>query len=88
MVLNKTEVFMEATISKWGNSQEIHIPKKFINALGISHDTPLNINLKNDEIIILNYKHQSLAERVKKSCRPLSFSHEIDWGDPVGDEIW
>ena len=80
---------MEATISKWGNSQGIRIPKEFINALGISFDTPLDLDLKNDKIIISKkFKHQTLEERVKKSGRPLSFSHEIDWGDPVGDEVW
>ncbi|MBR1772930.1 MAG: AbrB/MazE/SpoVT family DNA-binding domain-containing protein [Eubacterium sp.] len=80
---------MEVTLTKWGNSHGIRIPKEFLASLGITKETPLNIELKNDEITISKkFKHQTLKERVKKSGKPLSFASEIDWGDPEGSEVW
>ena len=80
---------MDAVISKWGNSQGIRIPKDFLKSLGITSDTPLNIDIHNDSIVITKkYKHKSLEERVKESGTPLKFSNEIDWGDPAGSEVW
>lgn len=80
---------MDALISKWGNSQGIRIPKDFLKTLGITSDTPLDIDIKNDSIVISKkYKHKTLKERVKESGVPLCFEKEIDWGEPVGNEVW
>ena len=80
---------MDALISKWGNSQGIRIPKDFLKTLGITSDTPLDIDIKNDSIVISKkYKHKTLKERVKESGVPLSFEKDIDWGEPVGNEVW
>lgn len=80
---------MDAVIKKWGNSQAIRIPKEYINTLGITADTPLSIEISGESIVISKkYKHKTLEERVADSGIPLSFSKEIEWGNPVGSEVW
>lgn len=80
---------MEVAIKRWGNSQGIRIPKEFIEALNISFDTPLNMEVEDERIVISkSFRHKSLEERVKESGKPLKFSKEINWGTPVGNEVW
>ena len=50
-------------------------------------------NLNNDELKDLvesgwRFQHRSLEEYVKQSGRPLKASEEVNWGEPVGREIW
>lgn len=80
---------MEAAIKKWGNSQGIRIPQEYLKSLGITVDTPVEIKLKDDSIVISKkYVHKTLEERVEESGKPLKFSGEFDWGEPTGSEVW
>ena len=76
------------TIQKWGNSQGIRIPKHILEAVHWNGQEQLIITTENDKIII------ERAEK-RKNIKDLfaNFYGEytpiyVDWGDPVGDEIW
>lgn len=43
---------MNITIKKWGNSQGIVLPKTVLSSLGVSVDDELNLELKDDKIIL------------------------------------
>ena len=87
---------MQTTISKWGNSQGIRIPKTFLQSIQIAENDPVDVTLENEKIII---SKRNVMEHKTTKKRLLEFygedydqesepQDEIDWGDPVGKEIW
>ena len=87
---------MQTTIVKWGNSQGIRIPKAFLQSIQIAENDPVDVTLKNEKIII---SKRNVKEHKTTKRRLLEFygedydqesepQDEIDWGDPVGKEIW
>jgi len=80
---------MIATIQKWGNSQGVRLPKILLDDLNMSEGNEVEI-LKQDNVILI--KH---ATQKRKTIQELFdgynddyTSEEIDWGEPVGGEIW
>ena len=87
---------MQTTIVKWGNSQGIKLPKAFLKSIQITENDPVDITLENEKIVIkkVNIKEhktteQRLIEFYGKNFKRASLpQNEIDWGRPVGNEIW
>lgn len=81
---------MNTKIKKWGNSLAIRIPKSIIDNLGLVDESEVEIKQKNQSIEIKPNKHiikydiNKLVNSINKENLP----EEIDWGDPVGKEIW
>ena len=87
---------MQTTIVRWGNSQGIRLPKAFLKNIQITENDPVDITLENEKIIIKKIsvnKHKTTKQRLiefygekfEKKALP---QKEIDWGKPVGNEIW
>ena len=87
---------MQTTIVKWGYSQGIRIPKAFLKNIHVSENDPVDITLSGEKIIIKKIickKHKTTQERLiefyganfDQKCTP---QKEIDWGNPIGKEIW
>ncbi|GHV96146.1 hypothetical protein AGMMS50293_24660 [Spirochaetia bacterium] len=91
---------MQTAIVKWGNSQGIRLPKSFLQNINISENETVDVILEEEMIIIkkINKKiHRTTKERLleyfgKKNDQNIFDQHsqqnEIDWGTPVGKEIW
>ena len=79
---------MTTTIQKWGNSQGIRIPKFLLDTVKWKADTQLVLSSNDGKIIIEKAKPRKtimeLFENYDKEYTP----NEIDWGNPVGEEIW
>lgn len=91
---------MLTKIRKWGNSQGIRIPKVFLETLNISNDDEVEIITEKERIVIKkiskkepitmkdrleNFYGKKLEEILSNISDPQG---EIDWGKPVGKEIW
>ena len=87
---------MQTTVVKWGNSHGIRLPKAFLKNIQISENDPVDVTLENEKIIIKkinNTGHKTIKERLmdfygktyEQYCSP---QNEIDWGKPVGNEVW
>jgi antitoxin MazE len=87
---------MQTTIVKWGNSQGIRLPKAFLKSVQITENDPIDITLENEKIVIKKIgarEHKTTKQRLiefygEKYKRKGSPQKEIDWGKPVGNEIW
>jgi len=87
---------MQATIVKWGNSQGIRLPRAFLKNIQIAENDPVDITLENEKIIIkkINLKeHKTTKQRLiefygKEFEQNIVPQNEINWGRPVGNEIW
>lgn len=80
---------MQATIVKWGNSQGVRLPKMLLESVNLSDNDPVEIVAEGDKIIIQKSAGrpktiQELFVGYEGTYEP----HEIDWGEPVGKEVW
>jgi len=87
---------MQTTIVKWGNSQGIRLPKAFLKNIQITENDPVDITLENEKIVIKKAnarEHKTTKQRLiefygEKFEKNALQQKEIDWGKPVGNEVW
>ncbi|MCR5562808.1 MAG: AbrB/MazE/SpoVT family DNA-binding domain-containing protein [Desulfovibrio sp.] len=78
------------SLSRWGNSMAVRLPKKIIESLGWHEGDKLECVQKDGTISIKkthNVKIRPLNE-VLDSFHTAQEVPEIDWGKPVGREVW
>lgn len=85
---------MRANLAKWGNSAAIRIPKAILEELNIDSNNFENISFDMDiegNKLILKKKQEKtkfelLAEKAKGE--KLNPKVDINWGKPIGKEVW
>ena len=88
-VYTKGGVSMQAQVKKWGNSQGIRIPKEVLQEANIVLDEVLDVEVSNGRITLVKpFRHKTLEERAEEFGGKLTLGGELDWGEPVGREIW
>ena len=82
---------MLAKIQKWGNSQGLRLTKSLLNDAQIDVGDEVDVSVKDGAIIISPAKRirgrhnlKDLVARIAENYQP----SEVDWGEPVGKEIW
>ncbi len=79
---------MTTTIQKWGNSLGVRIPKNIATNMGLKAGSGVFVSEK-DGIMILEKKSKLLnLKKAMKDYTPENYHQEVDWGTPVGKEIW
>ena len=81
---------MQTTLRKIGNSTGLILPKSVLDALKLKNGDSIDIETKNEVILIKKDKpHYSLEELIAK-CDPDAppVSHDWDNIKPVGNEVW
>lgn len=82
---------MQTTIVKWGNSQGIRLPKHLLDSVHLSNNDVVEVLTENGRIIIKKSEskrgYKTIQERFK-DFDGVYECEEIDWGKPVGKEIW
>ena len=80
---------MLATVSKWGNSRALRIPKELALESGLDFGSKVELILKDGELRIVPIKEPRYTlEELVAQITPENRHGEIDWGPPVGKEIW
>ena len=84
---------MEITLSKWGNSAAIRIPKKLLSELNIDDNNleavSFNVRMESGEMVLKKLLKKTKFELLaKKNEGKLNPKLPLDWGEPVGKEIW
>ncbi|MBU4540322.1 MAG: AbrB/MazE/SpoVT family DNA-binding domain-containing protein [Firmicutes bacterium] len=82
---------MQTSIVKWGNSQGIRLPKHLLSSAHISDRDVVEVTVEEDSIIIKKCckrkKYRTLEELFEGFDGDCTTT-EIDWGKPVGKEVW
>lgn len=80
---------MKSQIGRWGNSLAIRIPKYVVEALHLTPDDVVECSVEDGKLVIKPLQtlpeftlEQLLAEPMEPS------EPEVDWGRPVGEEVW
>ena len=80
---------MQTTIVKWGNSRGVRLPKLLLESVNLSDNDIVEITADNNMLIIRKSEKQSkIIEDLFKNFKGEYEPVEIDWGKPVGKEIW
>jgi len=89
-IQTKEVIDMITRIQKWGNSQGIRLPKYILELNHWKENDQIDIKAENGNIIISKVdkpKRKNIKELFADYDGQYS-STEIDWGNPVGKEIW
>jgi len=80
---------METTIKKWGNSLAVRLPRSIAQKLALKAGSTVVMREEKKTLIIqaAPKTRKSLKELIAM-IRPENIHDEIDWGKPVGKEIW
>lgn len=99
-ILSSEEESMKAKIQKWGNSQGVRLSKTMLDEIGLSCNDEVEITRVGNIIQISKpVQHKTLEERLEgfygmplKKIVSSGIANdndvEIDWGAPVGEEVW
>lgn len=79
---------MSLVLQKWGNSQGIRIPKIIIEALNWKENETLEIKTENGKLIIEPEKKRKNIKELFADYNEEFVPENIDWGNPVGNELW
>ena len=82
---------MLTKIQKWGNSQGIRLAKKMLADAQLGVGDEVDISVKDGIIIVApakrirgRYNLKDLVARIPENYQ----AGEVDWGEPVGKEVW
>jgi antitoxin MazE len=83
---------MKVAFQKWGNSLALRVPKAFVDEIGASDGKAAEMTVSNGKLVIeiarmrrkRRYKLDELVSGITADNR----HEQIDWGPPVGNEVW
>lgn len=82
---------MVAKVQKWGNSQGLRLSKQLLEDAQISVGDHVDVVVRDGVIVVAPLKGRrgkhclrDLVKRLPKGHQ----THEVDWGGPLGKEVW
>ncbi len=82
---------MVTKIQRWGNSQGLRLAKRLLEDVHISVGDDVDVTARDGLIVIAPARRirgrQSLKELVSRIPKNYK-ADKIDWGEPVGREVW
>jgi antitoxin MazE len=82
---------MITRVQKWGNSQGIRLAKELLSGADIGVGDAVEVAAREGTIVITPVRRvrgghnlRELVRRIPKDYVP----EELDWGSPVGREVW
>lgn len=82
---------MLTKVQKWGNSQGLRVTKALLDEARINVGDAVNVSVRKGRIVVEpvtrvrgRYDLKTLVSRMPKGYR----AKELDWGSPVGKEVW
>jgi antitoxin MazE len=88
LCIYKEELYMEATIQKWGNSLAIRIPTSYAKDINLKQGTPVDLSMKADKIIIIPRKTKLNLRDLLAKITDDNIHEEEFAGGGIGKEIW
>lgn len=80
---------MKSQVGQWGNSLAVRIPKHIVQALNLKADDAIEFSVVDGNAVLAPVKSLpefTLEELLDQVTEPPEL--EVDWGKPVGEEIW
>jgi len=82
---------MVTKVQSWGNSQGLRLSRQVLEEAQISVGDEVDLSVHDGVIVIAPSRRvrgrcnlKELVAQIPRDHKP----HEVDWGEPVGDEVW
>ncbi len=79
---------VRAQLVKWGNSQAVRIPKTVLEQAHMQEGEELEIRVEEGRITIEPLTPKLTLQSLVSGITPENRHQELDWGRPVGNEVW
>ncbi|MGB3695104.1 MAG: AbrB/MazE/SpoVT family DNA-binding domain-containing protein [Spirulinaceae cyanobacterium] len=79
---------MTSTITKWGNSLAIRIPKALAEEIDCTEGTTVSLTVLEGKLIITPRRKKYTLEELLQGMTSKQFHSETDIGSPIGKEAW
>lgn len=80
---------MKSQIGQWGNSLAVRIPKYVVESLDLKLNDPVEFTIENGRLVLEPIQAlpelslEDLLAEITEAPEP-----EVDWGRPMGREVW
>jgi antitoxin MazE len=80
----------KSTVSRWGRSLGLRIPQEAVDQLNLKAGEQVSMELAEDRITIKRSRSGKKwpEAALLKGVKPEMVGGEVDWGGPVGKELW
>ncbi len=82
---------MITKVQKWGNSQGLRLSKELLSDVEIAVGDSVDVAVRDGVLVVTPVRRvrgrldlEQLVGRIPKGYKP----EKIDWGPPVGREVW
>ncbi|NJL54782.1 AbrB/MazE/SpoVT family DNA-binding domain-containing protein [bacterium] len=81
---------MTTAIKKWGNSLAIRIPQTIAEQANLEEGEKISFSVseKGHITLIPQRRKKFTLDNLLEGVTSEHFEGEMDWGEPVGEEIW
>lgn len=79
---------MKTRVSKWGNSLALRIPKSVVDDIGLADTAEVDVKVVAGSVVITPITVEPSIDELIASIDPATVHAEVDWGPPVGKEVW
>ncbi|HVC36189.1 MAG TPA: AbrB/MazE/SpoVT family DNA-binding domain-containing protein [Candidatus Dormibacteraeota bacterium] len=80
---------VNSSVKTWGNSLAVRIPTAIAQDLGLSENSSVQIVSNGIIATIQPQKHKKISlDKLVEAITPNNIHEEVDWGKPIGNEVW
>lgn len=80
---------MHITIKKWGNSASVRLPSAVMRAANLRLDQTVEVREEKGRVVIEPVPEPAYSlEKMLSQITPDTMHEPVDFGKPVGKEIW
>jgi antitoxin MazE len=79
---------MSVTLHRWGNSVGLRLPKPLLEQLGLKEGSEVDVKVENNRLVIEPSRRRYTMAELLEGFTPNDRPGEVDWGPPVGNEVW
>jgi antitoxin MazE len=80
---------MRVHVRKWGNSASIRLPAAVMAAADLKVDQAVDVREEGGRVVIEPLPGPAFdLDDLLASMNPETFPDDVDFGAPVGDEVW
>lgn len=77
------------SVQRWGNSSAVRIPKRVMEQAGLADGDEIFFEVESPGVVVMRIaKKEPTLEDLVNQVTSKNRHHEVDWGTPVGGEVW
>lgn len=79
---------MHTTISKWGNSLALRLPRYVAEGVRLVEGTPVFVEVEDGSLRVTPSRKKFKLAHLLQGEKLAGGARDVDWGKAEGDEVW